>query len=181
MQNQCQKSEALIPSYLDGELSEEQAAPLRKHLMECQICRDLAQDDQAMKRWFIAEEAPLVPPGFAARVARRAFAGDEGILPDSDLELRPQPAAARIEAPVLQFVLKLTAVAAAVLFCLALAIRNESLPESDDLGAVEDYAEVLEDLERLNHAEAVKLRHSALEDSKVQGHEKAGSKRKSSK
>ena len=181
MQKQCQNSEGLIPSYLDGELSEEQAAPLRKHLMECQPCRDLAQDEQAMKRWFIAEEAPVAPPGFAARIARRAFAGDEGLLPDTALELQPHSAAARTEAPVLQFVLKLTAVAAAALFCLALAIRNHSLPESDDLGAVEDYSEVLEDLERLNEAEAGSLLQLAPEDPKRRGQDRVGSGRKLSK
>jgi len=181
MQNHCQKSEGLIPSYLDGELSEEQAAPLRKHLMECQPCRDLAQDEQAMKRWFIAEEAPAAPPGFAARVARRAFAGDEGILPDGDLLLQPQTATGRVEAPAVQFVLKLTAVAAAVLFCLALAIRNHSLPESEDLGAVEDYSEVLEDLERLNEAEASHQNRRVLEDSKVRGQEHTLSQRKPTK
>ena len=163
MKNTCQNSAALIPGYLDGELSEEQAAPLRRHLLECQPCREVAQDEQALKRWFQADEAPAAPPGFAARVARRAFAGDEGLLSDRD-ELVPQPAAARSEDNALQFVLRLTAVAAAVLFSLALAIRTSSLPETEDLGATESYAEVLEDLERLNRAEAASEEAEAGEE-----------------
>ncbi len=156
MQDSCQKSSMLIPSYLDGELSEEQAAPLRRHLMECQPCRDLAQDEQAMKRWFIAEEAPAAPPGFAARVARRAFAGDAGVLTDSEFALQPHVAGSgntEQEDPTLRFVLQLTAIAAAVLFCLALAIRTHDLPESADLGASEDYSQVVEKLMRMNAAE----------------------------
>ena len=119
---------------------------------------------------------PSLRPASPHESARRAFAGDEGILPD--LELTPQPAAVPVEAPILQFILKLTAVAAAILFCLALAIRDQSLPESDDLGAVEDYSEVLEDLERLNEAEASRLGQSTLEDSKVLDEEHVRSPRR---
>jgi anti-sigma factor RsiW len=171
MQNPCQDAHTLIPSYLDGELSEEQAAPLRRHLLECQPCRDLAQDQQALKRWFTADEALVAPPGFAARVARRAFAGDAGVLPDYELDPQLQSSGPK-EERVLQFVLQLTAVAAAVLFCLALAIRGQSLPTTEDLGATEDYSEVLKHLEELNRAEAVEpasTTRSALEASKVRG------------
>ena len=167
MQNSCQNSSMLIPSYLDGELSEEQAGPLRRHLMECQPCRDLAQDEQAMKRWFMADEAPVAPPGFAARVARRAFAGDAGVLPDSEFALQPALRASGEsgqEDLTLRFVLRLTAIAAAVLFCLALAIRTHSLPESDDLGASEDYTQVVEGLERMNAAAEAEAASDASRD-----------------
>ena len=68
----CQNAQSLVPSYTDGELSEEQAAPLRRHLLECLACREVAQGEQALKRWFVpAEDALAVAPqGFAARVAR---------------------------------------------------------------------------------------------------------------
>ena len=112
------------------------------------------------------QPAPVAPPGFAARVARRAFAGDPGLLPDSDFELTPHAAGPSSEDRILQFVLKLTAVAAAILFCLSLAIRTSSLPETEDLGATESYAEVLEDLERLNQAEA-RAEAAKVEESKA--------------
>jgi anti-sigma factor RsiW len=143
----CHNAESLVPSYADGELSEEQAAPLRRHLLECVSCREAVQSEQALKRWFADDGEVLSPPGFAARVARRAFAGDTGILADE-----PTPVG-RPEGAVLSFVLQLTAVAAAVLLVLALAIRSERLPEDSDLSAEEPYTQVLEELERLNEAE----------------------------
>src|SRR5258705_12108957 len=75
---ECNQAQPLIPSYLDGELSEPQAAPLRRHLLDCQPCRAGAQSEKNVKRWFSATAAIAVPKGFAARVARRAFAGDTG-------------------------------------------------------------------------------------------------------
>ena len=158
MKNQCENSNLLIPGYLDGELSEEQAAPLRRHLLECMSCRDIAQDEQAMKRWFVAEKAPVAPPGFAARIARRAFAGDTG---EVNHGAPVATAVAASEEPQFQFVLRMTAIAAAVLFCFALAIRTESLPSSADLSATENYPEVLRNLERLNAEEALEREQAA--------------------
>src|SRR5687767_11962997 len=80
----CRDASALIPSYLDGELTEAQAAPLRKHLLSCQACRGSAQSEKNLKRWFVEAETPAVPKDFAARVARRAFAGDRGQPVDVD-------------------------------------------------------------------------------------------------
>ncbi|MFT5286914.1 MAG: anti-sigma factor RsiW [Planctomycetota bacterium] len=161
MNHQCENSNLLIPGYLDGELSEEQATPLRRHLLECMACRDIAQDDQAMKRWFVAEEPLIAPPGFAARIARRAFAGDTGLLmpavPGEDVLV------AQKDEGQFQFVLRMTSIAAAVLFCFSLAIRTQSLPGSADLSATDNYSEVLDNLERLNTEEAAVLQQELLQ------------------
>jgi len=174
MQNRCQDSGPLIPSYLDGELSEDQAAPLRRHLLECHACRELAQDEQALKRWFVAHETPAVPAGFAARVARRAFAGDLGVLPAAALDSSAAGAALESESRTIDFVLQLTAVAAAVLFFLALAIRTQSLPDSPGLNAETTYTEVLESLERLNSAEGADVESPPGEEDSKPANEEAG-------
>ncbi len=122
----CDNAGTLVPSYLDGELSEEQASPLRRHLLECPACREVAKDAKNLKQWFVADPAPDVPSGFAARVARRAFAGDPGVL---------EPQVAESEATILPFVLKVTAAAAAVLLVFALAIQVPDRPNSSELQA----------------------------------------------
>jgi anti-sigma factor RsiW len=153
----CDHARPLIPSYLDGELSEAQAAPLRKHLLDCQACRGGAQSDKNLKRWFVADEPVAVPRDFAARVARRAFAGDRGVL-ESPLVVAASDAPDR-EGRVLQFVLRLTAVAAAVLFVVALAIRQSSLPPGESLQAdIRDASatneQILQRLDGLNQNDA---------------------------
>jgi anti-sigma factor RsiW len=161
----CHQAEPLIPSYLDGELSETRAAPLRRHLLDCQPCRAGAQGERNLKRWFPAAAAVAVPRGFAARVARRAFAGDVGELPvvDSPSRLRPVPATrvgedGEREDRILQFVLGLTAAAALVLIALAVSMRGSSLPSGSSLRAADGRDQIsvekaLERLERLNQAE----------------------------
>ena len=124
----CENAGALVPVYLDGELTEAQAAPLRAHLFACPACREVAKGAKNLKRWFseAARPAVEVPPGFAARVARRAFAGDPGLFV-------PAPAAER--SPQLTFLLQLTAVAAALLLVFAIAIQSRSLPGGDGIQA----------------------------------------------
>jgi anti-sigma factor RsiW len=131
MMTTCDDARALVPSYLDGELSEAQASPLRAHLLDCRACREVAKEGKALQRWFAFEPAAVpVPAGFAARVARRALAGDPGLLV-------PEPPAVRTRGTLLPFLLLATAVAAALLLVLAVAIRNESLPRSNRLDAQE--------------------------------------------
>src|SRR5262245_39517074 len=131
MKISCDDARSLVPGYLDGELSEAQASPLRSHLLDCPACRESAKQGKTLKRWFEPRQAPVaVPPGFAARVARRAFAGDPGVLV-------PEPPAVRAKKPLLPFLLLATAVAAAVLFVLAVAIRRQSLPQTTGLDAQE--------------------------------------------
>jgi len=163
----CRHALPLVPLFVDGELSEAQASPLRHHLMECPSCRSVASEEKALKRWFTpaAEEAGdvVVPLGFASRLARRAFAGDSGS--DAHEELipaappAPTPAAAfRGEDRILQFVLQITAVAAIFLITLSIAIRSVNVPSSTGLRA-DDRQErtldqVLDDLDLLNREEA---------------------------
>jgi anti-sigma factor RsiW len=132
MKISCDDARALVPSYVDGELSEAQASPLRNHLFDCPACRGTATEGRVLRRWFEAArvEAVSVPAGFAARVARRAFAGDPGLIVPA--EAPPALAARRSQ---LGFLLAACAVAAAVLLVLALAIQNQSLPETNCLDA----------------------------------------------
>jgi anti-sigma factor RsiW len=127
----CDAARPLVPPYLDGELSEAQASPLRAHLLDCPPCRETAKEGKALERWFVDEPlAVAAPAGFAARVARRAFAGDPGLLV-------PEPPALARRRPLLSFLLVASAVAAAALLVLALALKRQSLPGADGLDARE--------------------------------------------
>ena len=67
----CTDAKPLIPSYLDGELTEPQAGPLRQHLLDCADCRARTQSEKALTGWFVEGPPVEVPAGFATRVARR--------------------------------------------------------------------------------------------------------------
>ncbi len=152
----CQNARSLIPSYLDGELTQAQAGPLRQHLLDCQPCRGSAQDLKNLKHWFVPTAEVAVPRDFASRVARRAFQGDTGEgfeVAGGAIALREPESGGRL----LRFVLTCTAVAAALLLVLALGVRQLGLPQSSRLVA-DDKAPVrvgpaLEELDRLNRAE----------------------------
>lgn len=141
----CQDALPLIPSYLDGELSQARAGLLRKHLLDCQACRASAQDSKSISRWFVrpARAEVAAPSGFAARVARRAFAGDTGSLEVA----RPAP---RENGRLLQFVLSLSAAAAAVMLVSAIALRDQGLPAADSLNAASEPEAVETVLRRLD-------------------------------
>jgi anti-sigma factor RsiW len=167
---ECNNARPLIPSYLDGELTEAQAAPLRKHLLDCQPCRAGAQSDKNLKRWFVEPARVAVPRDFAARVARRAFAGDRG---ERYSEPRLPESAGRVPVPLqssgkadernLRFVLTLTALAATVLVFLSIAIKSLSLPTGDTLKADDrPTLSVDQALQRLDE-----LNRPALDGSKV--------------
>jgi anti-sigma factor RsiW len=159
----CQDAKPLVPSYLDGELSEAQAAPLRRHLLGCQPCRAEAQADKNLRRWFVATPAVTVPDGFAARVAQLAFAG---AAERYGAETEPAPFAQEVEreTPILRFVLRLTAVAAALALFLSVAIRSLELPSSTELRAddrpvmsLDEALEKLDDLERRERADPASI------------------------
>lgn len=191
MELQCDVAAPLVPTYLDGELSEELAHPLRRHLLACHACREVAQGEQALKRWFPDLGEPAVPNDFAARVARRAFAGDTGWSDPDDPHghggpAAPEPvvaatsvgpAAVEPQGRLLSFVTGLTAVAAAVLFVLALAIRGQDLPDHSGLSADDTptFQEVLEDLEHLNEATETELEDA--EGAAADGAEGSGASR----
>jgi anti-sigma factor RsiW len=143
---ECTDAAPLVSAYLDGELSEAQASPLRKHLLGCVACRGSAQDLKNLRRWFVPSAASAeVPGGFAARVARRALAGDTGAP--------ALPAAAETGArELLPFVRELTALAAAVLLMLAIGLELGERPAGLPLRAdeVPTLVEIKDELERLN-------------------------------
>jgi len=144
----CSDARPLVPAYLDGELSADRASPLRQHLMDCADCRTATQSHKAQGRWFAPTPEVGVPAGFAARVARRAFQGDTGEAPYPNTTL----------APVLPFVLRMTAAAAALLLVLSVVLRGVDVPTGGELRA-DDAAtmsldEALERLESLNAEEA---------------------------
>ena len=164
MELQCQEALPLVDAYLDGELGEARAGPLRRHLLSCRECRGSAQEGRARARWFSAARESsralaVPPPGFAARVARRAFAGDTGDRGLALASAREQEADS-----TLQFVLRLTALAAAIVIALSLWMRVQRLPSGSSLHA-DDRAlvpvkELQERLDRLNRGEALVPRRS---------------------
>lgn len=150
----CQDALPLVPSYLDGELTEVRAGLLRKHLIDCSACRTNAQDGKALARWFPRpERLEFAPPaGFSARVARRAFAGDAGVHTEVASESAPEGGR------LLQFVLTLTAAAAAIMLISAIALRDQRLPNAGSLRASNSppsVEQVVRKLEELNRLEAV--------------------------
>ena len=155
MEMECIDALPLVPAYLDGELSEARAGLLRKHLLGCHACRGAAQHGKTLERWFAplaeastdprSEFAVAVPSGFAARVARRAFAGDSG---ERDYRL---PRAKSDN--VLPFVLRVTALAAGLLFALAVGLQMQSRPEATHLSAesaVPPVERIVEQFDQLN-------------------------------
>jgi anti-sigma factor RsiW len=137
----CSDARPLVPSYLDGELSEAQAGPLRRHLLDCQACRAGAQSGKNLRRWFVAGEPVAVPRDFAARVARLAFQGGTVTAPAlSDFELVPAAPPPRTlrgadEARILKFVLRLTVAAALVALLASVAIQSLRRPSTAELRA----------------------------------------------
>jgi hypothetical protein len=147
----CAQAAPLIPAWADGELSEARSAPLREHLLDCRDCRSSMAELRALSRWFQPGGEVAVPPGFSARVARRAFAGDTG-------ERAGGAERGALEGRrALDLVLVLTAVAAALVIALGLALRARDLPVGERLHADErttlSTEEILQRLETLNAAE----------------------------
>ncbi len=164
----CKNARPLVPSYLDGELSEAQAAPLRKHLLACQPCRADAQAERNLKRWFVPGEAVTVPRDFSARVARLAFAGGAGASVDrgpavagdeaADAPREVRRRAVQRETPVLTFVLRMTAAAAILALLASVAIRSLNLPNASELRADDrpsmSLDEALQRLDQIQQREA---------------------------
>lgn len=133
----CQDATQLVPSYLDEELSEAQAAPFRSHLMSCPPCRAEVQDLKSIRAWFVPPPEVSVPEGFAARVARRAFAGDPGLEGLNSQSGTSVPAVAESEerhgsqgepGRILSLAMQLSALAAAAAILLSIAVFSESVP-----------------------------------------------------
>lgn len=164
----CNDAHTLIGPYLDGELSETQAAPLRRHLLACVGCRTGVQEHKDLQRWFVEPAAVAVPRGFAARVAQAAFAPAPQATPAPQAPAVRAPAvlqpvaAAEPDNRLLRYVLTLTSVAAAATILVVLAARDNRLPQGDGLRAAErpqiSMDTALERLEALQRAEAAQVR-----------------------
>ena len=164
----CKDARGMVGAYVDGELSEAQASVLRQHLLACVACRSSTQDLKSLKRWFAAEalEQPAaVPTGFAARVTRRAFAGDTGERHASPATAL-QPQVTTVGAPVglsspggrlHSFVIGMTGLAAAAAIVAALAIQAQKRPAERDLraddNAIPSTSELIDELDALNRAQ----------------------------
>jgi anti-sigma factor RsiW len=144
----CEEVQPLVAVYLDGELSDTQAAPVRQHLLDCPACRQKVQEAKALKSWFRPTEEVPVPRDFAAHVARRAFAGDRGLL------VPTAPPSEAVERDLGRFVMNLTALAAAALLLISLSVQLAKRPDGETLRAENTtLEESLQDLDRLNQQE----------------------------
>ncbi len=153
---ECKQAQALMTRYLDEELAEEQAGPLRAHLLACPGCRALVQEGRSLAAWFLSPEQVPVPEGFAARVTHRAAMGSRG----APVALPPAPsigavAAARSQAhdqeSLQGFLLSAIALAALVLLALSIAMRRLDLPGGEGLEAKDTSREqAVEALQALN-------------------------------
>lgn len=151
----CNDARPLVPLYLDGELTADRASPLRRHLMECSSCRTATQVHKAQQGWFVPTPEIKVPTGFASRVARRAFQGDSGEQPLPDAVLTDAVLTDAVLAPVLPFVLKMTAAAAGLLLVLSGVLRSVDVPTGGELRADDASTITLDDaLERLESLNA---------------------------
>ncbi len=162
---ECDRSRALVPVYLDGELSEELAAPLRRHLMECGPCRAAVAEAKSLSSWFVPGPEVAVPSGFAARVTERAFGGaTAGATPPWRLVgggaherdvLVPHRSAGGSER-ITRFAMSLAAAAAAVLvgFTLLLAGIEQRGVGDGTLRATDSVETTLQKLEALNRRDS---------------------------
>ena len=155
----CAQLTDLVPGYLDGELSEEQATPLRRHLLSCPSCRRGATDLTNLKRWAKAAVPTgefAIPAGFAARVAQAAFHGGPArgeLTPQAPGAPAAQAAALKTDSSVLTFVLSLTSIAAALLLSLSFFIGVQDQPRGSNLSAQpmpDLLPDVLRELDELN-------------------------------
>ena len=149
---QCEEVGRWISKSVDSELSVKEVGEMRRHLEGCTACHALAEDSRDMKAWFVPTDPVPVPAGFAQRVVAEAFAGKKPIPSLHRLAGGPQV----LDEPVAphredRFIFRMTAVAAALLVMLGLALSMQRLNESRDLKADTDSKEdVLKGLEALN-------------------------------
>ena len=152
----CDQALPLLARYRDGELPEDAAGRLRRHLMDCPDCRREASEHRNLSRWFEHGLPSGAPAGFAAKVASLA---QVGVTPDgsvsgggSSFELEPAAPRGRSSFERLeQHLLVAVAAAAVALIGLAIALGWQQQPASEGLQA-EPLPLVLEELEALNEA-----------------------------
>ncbi|MDH5493105.1 MAG: hypothetical protein OEY14_14215, partial [Myxococcales bacterium] len=107
------------------------------------------QELSGLSHWFPTQAAPEIPSGFAARVARAAFAGETGVRRALLPATAPEREVSSTDKGLLPFVLTLTSVAASLLLFLALFLAQAEQPSGPELSA-EPLPSILEELDRLN-------------------------------
>ncbi|MFT4541599.1 MAG: anti-sigma factor RsiW [Planctomycetota bacterium] len=175
----CRDASALVAGYLDDELSEAQAAPLRQHFLDCHSCRGQVQKGKSLQAWFPETPEVAVPSGFAKRVTRMAFAqvpaeAATDAASGQEQELVLQPVGRRSEPSSMSstraafagggttdrvstrdFVLQLIAVAAVLLVALSISLRGIHMPTDGELQADDgSLIEALQGLDELNRGDA---------------------------
>ena len=74
--NNCEKYEALLDLYVDGELGPEDMVKVREHLDTCPACRGYVDDALAIRAAFPDEDSAALPEGFhesvMAKIAQEA-------------------------------------------------------------------------------------------------------------
>lgn len=161
----CNDALERLTRYLDEELAEVEAAPVREHLLDCQDCRATLQEGKSLQAWFVPTEAVTVPDGFASRVAQRAASGDRGtpVLVPRPQVSTPNVAAMAGGAAVSaepetdrtnQFVFNAIAIAALVLLAFSIGLRRLELPGGEGMKADDASKEnAIEALQELNEDE----------------------------
>lgn len=162
----CARVLAAVPTFVDEEVPEGEAASIRSHLADCTDCRAAVQEETSLRQWFVPTDEVPVPDGFAARVARRAFAGDEGSATESLPTHTLTPVAAPADqGRLLSFTMGLTAAAAAVMMTFTLMLASgDSQGLGDGMGADSLLEDALDELE---------AEYDALEESSADGDDSA--------
>ena len=154
----CAQVLDLVPTFVDDEVPEGDARAVRIHLVDCTDCRGAVQEENSLRQWFVPTAEVAVPEGFAARVARRAFAGDEGRSAETLTAALPEHTLTPVAAPqaqgrVLSFVMGLAAAAAAVMMAFTLLLASQdSQGLGDGVGADSLLEDALDELHKENLA-----------------------------
>ena len=142
----CEQAEKMIARSVDGELAVKEVGALRRHLAECEGCAALASEARDLKAWFVTDTPVEVPSGFAQRVATKAFAqaGEREVRAGfSPQVLTPEfssPQGGVVQGsfgagPKDRFLMGLTALAAALLLALGMALYVQRANQSYELDA----------------------------------------------
>ena len=140
----CKAIRPLLQRFSDGELSSEEANPVRAHLMDCLDCRSIVGEVYSLRKFFHDDSPVNIPEGFSSKVAAKAFLA-------SSIQ--------REDASLLPFVRKLAALAAGGLLILGLSLVFYL--DWKQTGGLEVRTEVRNDLDR--EIEAMKKTHEAHE------------------
>jgi anti-sigma factor RsiW len=188
----CDQALPLLARHRDGELPEESAGRLRRHLMDCPDCRREASEHRNLSRWFEHGLPAGSPAGFAARVA--ALATQDGAVAGAfpsaaggafgsaagsgsgsgsggEASFELEPAASRgsgLFERLEQNLMLAVAAAAIALIGLAVALGWQQQPASEGLQA-ESLPLVLEELKALNETAERAANDESLDGDALEG------------